>query len=262
LTVKEHLKAICRHAQAILKETFGTAPPAELDLGSPYDVFLTPNALAINVARQEHLGSLGLDIIGKRVLEVGAGIGLHTPFFLERGCSVVSTDGNPENVDEIRRRHPTLTSQVLDMEADNSITDLGTFDIVYCYGLLYHLKNVERAIERLAEICTGQVMLETCVSLGDHDEIIFLRDFVSNNQAVLGIGCRPTRLWVMNRLKKYFGYAYITKSQPDHLDFPSDWVYPNTNMLYRSVFIGSKTPLQNPMLSEDIPRQQTKYRSG
>jgi 2-polyprenyl-3-methyl-5-hydroxy-6-metoxy-1,4-benzoquinol methylase len=259
MTTKEHLAAIGQHARAIIRETLGAPRPAS-GASSPYDVFLTPNAFAINKARQEQLGSLGLDIDGKRVLEVGAGIGLHTPFFLERSCNVVVTDGNPENVEEIKRRHPTLTSRVIDMEVDASITDLGTFDLVYCYGLLYHLKNVERAIERLAEVCTGQIMLETCVSPGDHDEILFLRDFVSNNQAVSGIGCRPTRMWVMNRLKKYFGHAYITKTQPDHMDFPIDWDCPDTSLLYRSVFVGSKTPLRNSMLTGEIPRQQPKYR--
>lgn len=258
MTAKEHLAAIGQHARAMVREAFGLSRSTS-GAGSPYHVFLMPNALAINKARQEHLASLGLDIAGKRVLEVGGGIGLHTSFFLERGCTVVVTDGNPENVEEIRRRHPSLTSQVLDMEAEESIAHLGSFDLVYCYGLLYHLANVERAIERLAEVCTGQVLLETCVSPGNFDEILFLRDFVSNNQAVSGIGCRPTRLWVMNRLRKHFGYAYITTTQPDHMDFPSNWDCPNTNLLYRSVFVGSKVPLKNPMLTEEIPHKQPKY---
>jgi hypothetical protein len=136
---------------------------------------------------------------------------------------------------------------------------LGTFDLIYCYGLLYHLKNAERAIERLAAICTGQIMVEICVSLGGYDEILFVRDFESNNQAMSGIGCRPTRLWVLNRLKKYFGYGYVTKTQPDHSDFPTDWDCPDTSLLYRAVSIGSKSPLRNPSLVEDIPRQQSKH---
>lgn len=261
MAIKEHWAAIGQHTCAILREILGVCKPVPDSAYSPYDVFLTPNALDINKARQEHLGSLGLDITGKRVLEVGGGVGLHTPFFLERECAVVLTDGSPENVDEIKRRHPELASQVLDMEASEPISGLGKFDVVYCYGLLYHLKNVERAIERLAEICTGQILLETCVSMGSHDEILFLKDFISNNQAVSGVGCRPTRLWVMNRLRKHFGYAYITKTQPDHTDFPSDWDCPDTNLLYRSIFIGSKVPLENHELIEYIPRQQPKYRS-
>jgi len=47
--------------------------------------------------RLEHLASLGLDLHGKRVLEVGAGVGDHTGFFLDRDCTIVSTESKPEN---------------------------------------------------------------------------------------------------------------------------------------------------------------------
>lgn len=261
MAIKEHWVAIVHHTREILRESFGfyrLTPKIDI---SPYDVFLTSDALLINKARQEHLNSLKFDIAGKNILEVGAGIGLHTPFFLDKDCKIVSTDGNSENVEEIKRRYPTLDAYVLDMEVDESIVKFGTFDIVYCYGLLYHLKNVECAIQRLAEVCTGQIFLETVVSLGESDEILFLKDFSGNNQAILGIGSRPTRNWVMNRLKKHFGYAYITKTQPDHADFPTNWDCPNANLLYRSIFIGSKVPLQNELLTEEIPRQQSRYKS-
>jgi len=108
----------------------------------PFAVFLTPEANAINIMRQAHLASLGLDLACKQVLEVGAGIGLHTPFFLERGCEVLVTDGNAENVGEIRRRLPNVPSTLLDLEQDGALDHLGTFDIVYCYGLLYHLTEL------------------------------------------------------------------------------------------------------------------------
>lgn len=118
-------------------------------VNDPFAVFLTPEASAINAARQAHLASLGLDLAHKRVLEVGAGIGLHTPFFLERGCEVLVTDGNAENVGEIRRRLANVQSAQLDLEQDGAIDTLGAFDIVYCYGLLYHLSNPEAAIKKL-----------------------------------------------------------------------------------------------------------------
>ena len=50
-----------------------------------------------NARRLEHLASLRLDLAGKRVLEVGAGIGDHTTFFLDRDCTVVATEPRPEN---------------------------------------------------------------------------------------------------------------------------------------------------------------------
>jgi 2-polyprenyl-3-methyl-5-hydroxy-6-metoxy-1,4-benzoquinol methylase len=85
------------------------------------------------------------------VLEVGAGIGLHTPFFLARGCEVTVTDGRPENVAEISRRLPGVKSALVDLELDRPI-ELGRFDVVYCYGLLYHLSNLS-ARSRASDTC-------------------------------------------------------------------------------------------------------------
>jgi SAM-dependent methyltransferase len=248
------------HGRALLGELAGRASVASSPIAGSFDVFLTSDALAINQARQDHLASLGLDLEGKRVLEVGAGIGLHTPFFLERRCSVVVTDGNPENVAEIRRRQPGLDVQLVDLELDEPLHRLGQFDLVYCYGLLYHLQHPADALARLAEVCTGQILLETCVSAGRFDEVLFLRDFVSNNQAVSGIGCRPTRRWVVNRLRETMGHAYLPRSQPAHRDFPTDWDLPPTQLLYRATFVGSKRPLALPTLTEDIPTRQPALR--
>ena len=200
---------------AFIQRLFG-----QKSVEDPFSVFLAPNAHAINHARQSHLASLGLDLAGKRVLEVGAGIGLHTPFFLERGCTVTVTDGRPENVAEIARRHPGVKTAIVDLEADRPI-ELGRFDAIYCYGLLYHLSNPQRALARLADVCDGQLLLETAVSPGTFDELLLVRDPDAFNQAISGIGCRPTRLWILNRLKSLLGYGYIPRTQPDHLDFPT-----------------------------------------
>ena len=234
-----------------------TGPEAE----DPFAVFHAPMASAINQARQSHLGSLGLDLRDKKVLEVGAGIGLHTPFFVERGCTATVTDGRPENVAEIARRLPNVRTAVVDLERDEPLTHLGRFDIVYCYGLLYHLGNPEMSLRRIAEVCDGLLLLETAVSPGRHDELLLVSDPDYFNQAVSGVGCRPTRLWVLNRLKVLFGHAYIPKTQPDHVDFPSDWQKPPIQVMYRSIFVGSRTPLVLPTLGDSVPDFQEKHRS-
>src|ERR1700682_5619401 len=53
--------------------------------------FHSSSYLRHNASRQEHLATLGLDLNNKSVLEVGAGIGDHTTFFLDRGCEVLCT---------------------------------------------------------------------------------------------------------------------------------------------------------------------------
>jgi hypothetical protein len=228
----------------------------------PFAVFLAPGALAINRARQQHLASLGLDLEGKKVLEVGAGIGLHTPFFLGRGCTATVTDGRAENVAEIGHRLPQVQRAVVDLEADQPLDALGRFDIVYCYGLLYHLGNPERALARMAEVCDGLLLLETAVSPGNHDELLYVRDPDYFNQAVSGVGCRPTRLWVLNRLRLLFGHAYIPRTQPDHDDFPADWTQPPIQLMYRSIFVGSRRPLDLPTLGTTVPAQQETHHAA
>ena len=261
-TALHHLLRIAVHAKALavlVASWLGLRPSP--DQSSPFYVFLAPEAHAINTARQDHLASLGLDFMEKTVLEVGAGIGLHTPFFLQRGCKVLVTDGNTENVIEVRRRQPGWRAEVLDLERGDDLRHLGEFDFVYCYGLLYHLGGPEKAIARLAEVCRGQILLETCVALGDMPDVHFVRDPRSQNQAVSGIGCRPTRAWVMDMLRRYFGHAYAALAQPDHPDFPTDWTLPEAQLNYRAVFIGSKSRLDLPTLVGEPPQLQARFKS-
>jgi FkbM family methyltransferase len=214
-----------------------------------FSVFQEPEALRINRVRQEHLSSLGLELHGKSVLEVGAGIGLHTAFFEERGCDVLSTDGNPANVAEMLRLYPHRKLGVLDLDRVVDLADLGSFDIVYCYGTLYHLRDPDGALARLARVCKGQILVETLVVPGSYPELHRVVEPLSANQGIRGTGTRPTRPWVMSALRRHFGYAYATLDQPDFPDFVTDWQMIAHDGNLRAVFVGSKYPIQLPALT-------------
>src|SRR5262249_50321591 len=96
--------------------------------GGGVESFDTPEALRINEARLEHLASLDLPLSGRSVLEVGAGVGHLTRFFVERDCRVVVTEGRAENVRGLARRHPAVAVHQADVE--ESLQDLGRFDVV------------------------------------------------------------------------------------------------------------------------------------
>jgi hypothetical protein len=66
--------------------------------------FGTAEALDLNAARLAHLAALDLPMDGGTVLEVGAGVGRLTGFFIGRGCSVVVTEARVESVSEGSRR--------------------------------------------------------------------------------------------------------------------------------------------------------------
>lgn len=209
--------------------------------------FLDEDALAMNEARLNHLATLGLPIDGKSVLEVGAGIGLLTGFFEKRGCRVLSTDARPENVAEIQRRHPHRRVAVLDLEHPEQVSKLGGFDLVFCYGTLYHLSSPEPALEALSR-AADLILLETCLTPGREDASPHIDEPLFMNQAVTGVGSRPTRRWVLNRLVKYWGHGYIARTQPQHPDFPTDWNAAPVRLNTRAVFVGSRAPLANPLL--------------
>src|SRR5262245_57137930 len=228
-------------------------PPSE---PSPLDVFVKPDSLAINKARQDHLATLGLDLSNRTVLEVGAGIGLHTQFFIDRGCAVTITDGDSTNVAAIRERFPDRDVRILDLDLPVETVSLGRFDIVYCYGTLYHLRHPDAALARMASVCRGQILLETIVAPGAYAELHLVTEPPTSDQAVGGVGCRPTRLWVLEALRRHLGHAYATLTQPDHPDFETDWTLTKSFGNMRAIFAGSRAPLHLPTLTEELPVRQ------
>jgi 2-polyprenyl-3-methyl-5-hydroxy-6-metoxy-1,4-benzoquinol methylase len=112
-----------------------------------------------NRARLEHLVSLGLPLAG-RVLELGSGPGDHTAFYIERGCSVVATDARDECLAELRTRFPQVEVRRMDLNQPEELRELGLFDIVHCYGLLYHLESPEPVIAEVSGICRRLLLLE------------------------------------------------------------------------------------------------------
>ena len=217
--------------------------------------------LRINQRRQEHLASLGLDLWKKSVWEVSAGIGDHTTFFLDRNCMVTCTEVRPELVEVLATRFPDRVNVgELNLEDPNPSFQ-SRFDIVYCYGLLYHLRSPGAALEFMAERCGGQMLLETCVSLG-HELTENLTSEAAEyySQAFGGIGCRPTRAWVFKKLKLLFPHVYVPRTQPNHEQFPIRWE--NTepeSMLSRAIFIASRTTLDNPLLAKDLLQYQARH---
>ncbi len=216
-------------------------------LGGGIETFDTPEAGAINRARLAHLDSLGLPLSSKRVLDVGCGVGHHGAFYAERGCSVLCVDAREENIRALRRRYPQLEAHVADVETDD-LSRLGNFDIVHCYGLLYHLENPLAALRNIAAVCQGILLLETIVC--DHP-MALLRiedETLSSNQALGGLGCRPSPGFVAMALNRVgFPFVYAPRRAPDHEDFAFerrgnlDTRRDGHNL--RCVFLGSKAAL-------------------
>lgn len=220
-----------------------------------YAAFSSPAYQQHNIARLQHLDSLGLDLSGKRVLEVGAGVGDHTLFYLHRNCRVLAVEGRPRLARKLSERFG-IEVKVVDLDREpERLEDFGRFDLIHCYGLLYHLSSPERLLlsaSRVADL----LLLETCVSFRAGLGLDGAReDSYKPSQALHWRGCRPTRQWVLNTLKLRYEYVYATRTQPRHPEFPIDWMAPPPfpNRLTRAVFVASHTCICNRNLTDELP---------
>lgn len=226
-----------------------------------FNAFDRKKARHINKARLEHLASLGLPLRGKRVLEPGSGIGLLTGFFEDMGCAVYSTEGRKENVNENLRRHPWRKGKVglVDLMVSGSHDHLGTFDVVFCYGTLYHVPDPKLVLRDLAHVCNSIFLLESCVHPNDNGKMNPRRESKGINQGIHKMGCRPARDWLMNELEELFGYSYLTVTQPDHPAFPLEWPAQRLKGSVRSIFVASREPLILLSLSGSLLKKQRKF---
>ncbi len=241
-------------------KTEGTVDKPGPDVGSPVQDFHSDHYLRHNARRLEHLASLRIPVAGTTVLEVGAGIGDHSHYYLDRGCTVTITEARAENLSYLRTRYPDCSVRFLDMESPDHVEG-SPFDVVHCYGLLYHLSKPKEALAFLSQSTSRMLFLETCVSFGDTAEVNLTGETRSDpTQAYSGTGCRPTREWVFTELQALFGYVYLPTTQPCHEEFPLDWTAPQMHKvgLQRAVFIASRERLENERLATTLMPRQTR----
>jgi len=102
------------------------------------------------------------DLRGKTVLDVGAWDGALS-FHAERmGATVTAFDLARPPTFELARR--VLGSKVRFVEGDVAADDLaplGTFDVVLCLGVVYHVPSAFQVIERVARLARQLLVLET-----------------------------------------------------------------------------------------------------
>jgi hypothetical protein len=227
---------------------------------NPIQSFHSYNYLRHNARRLEHLASLQIPVGDLSVLEVGAGIGDHSHYYIDRGCRVTITEARPENLEILRNRYPGHDIRYLDMDAPSMLKK--KFDVTHCYGLLYHLSKPEQALHFLSLHTEKMLFLETCVSFGDGMQPNPIQEEQTDpTQAFSGTGCRPTRAWVFEQLRKLFEFVYLPTTQPWHEEFPLDWSDKTKHQapLQRAIFIASREKIENPFLASTLISRHTRY---
>lgn len=137
----------------------------------------------------------GLDLAGKRVLDIGAGHGFDTWRLLHRGARVTALESNPFLAASGWQNLPQALwvggfSHVLPFRSES-------FDFVFSNAALHHMRDIPAAIEEgLRVLRPGGYLITSCDSFrGDQmGEELELNVFNSHPDVLLGVNERIPRL--------------------------------------------------------------------
>jgi tRNA (mo5U34)-methyltransferase len=226
-------------------------------------VFDMPHYRALDAAKIEFL----TDIIGvwKKQLglctawDIGCGVGHYSGLLRELGFQTMALDGRADNVEEAARRVPGLDVRMGDVE-DPALSDLGTSDLVFCLGLLYHLENPFRAIRNLARM-TGKVMVIESMCTWDELPVMYLRqEGPTEDQGLRHIAFYPSESSLVKMLYQAgFLRVFRFTRLPNNVDFHSSM----DQTRRRTMLVASKVEISSPILElvPDLPAQFDPWRT-
>ncbi|MGH9146136.1 MAG: class I SAM-dependent methyltransferase [Vicinamibacterales bacterium] len=151
------------------------------------------------------------DLAGLSVLDIGAWDGFFSFEAERRGARrVLATDsfcwgqggwGTKAGFELARR---ALRSKVEDSDIDPlelSPEKIGTFDLVLCLGVLYHMRHPLLALERVASVTRGRLILQTQVDLAGltRPAIAFYQGSELHNDPTNWCGPNPAAVVAMLR---------------------------------------------------------------
>jgi len=236
------------------------------DTSIPFMAFLSTHYIRHNARRLEHLAALRLPLSGKSVVEFGAGVGDHTSFFLDRGCNVLATDARVGNLELLAKRfihHPhreRVRTRQLDVEQPFELEQ--RFDVVHCYGLLYHIADAATALSQMTACCDGIFLLETKTDPRSGIAAQYGTEASSEGyHSFSGTNFRPSREWLHAEMSKHFAHVYWPISQPAHEEFARDFgdLGGVSDGWPRAIVIGSHQRIESDQLVSEPPAIYADY---
>lgn len=174
----------------------------------------------LNSSRGEVVSRLLAEIkmpLGLRTaVDVGCGLGHFSGLLQSIGFEITGVDGRQQNVEEAQRRNPNIRFLRFDAE-DPSLRSLGRFDLVFCFGLLYHLENPLLAIRHLRAMTEKLLLVEGVIFPGDEPTMGLVDEGPSEDQGLNHIAFYPTETCLQKMLYcAGFRFVYRFTTPPEH----------------------------------------------
>lgn len=91
---------------------------------------------------------------GKKVLEIGCGMGCMAMNWAQQGATVSAVDLNPVAIEQTKKRFHLFNLQATIQEMDGRSLDFpdNYFDYVYSWGVLHHSPDLQRSIDEVLRV--------------------------------------------------------------------------------------------------------------
>lgn len=204
----------------------------------------------INERRRDYLDWLMEEVLHHKhncsMADLGCGVGYFADHMTRSGFKVEAFDGREENLEEARNRYPSIPFRLWDIEDAHNRP--GTkFELVLCFGLLYHLENPFLAIRNLHAV-TGEVAIISTIASSHPLPVAVLYDEPTRGeaQALNFIALIPSEAAFVKMLYAAgFEHVYKPIKLPDHPDYQPE------APKQRTILVASKAELASP----DLTRQ-------
>lgn len=143
---------------------------------------------------------------GKRVLELGGGLGDIGAFFAELGAEVLSLEGRACNRNIANLRYRNLKNfKSVDCDLESDFSDLGRFDLVINFGVIEIIQNIDNVLDCCMKL-SDEIVLETMVcDSSNPDKIVFVDMDIETIDGPLNEkekGARPSPAYLENYFAK------------------------------------------------------------
>lgn len=159
----------------------------------------------------------GGSLRGKRVLDLGCNAGYWSLLAADAGCDFVfGIDGRQMHIDqanlvfEIKGVESSRYSFIAGNVFEHDLEAIGHFDIVLCLGLLYHVARPVELLERIAQVNTDLLVIDTRVSVKPGLAIDLRHEGTDDVRSTIesGLVMHPSRETVVD-LTAQFGYQTV-----------------------------------------------------
>jgi len=121
-------------------------------------------------------------LAGRRVLEIGCGMGFHSELLAGSGADLTSIDLSPTSIEATRKRLEIkgLKATVFEADAEALPFDAKSFDFIWSWGVIHHSSRTARVIHEIARVIrpNGECRVMVYNRHGMPARLIFVKDYL------------------------------------------------------------------------------------